>query len=260
MSAAADSGTDASVRSIGCSAAEPLTEGEHTFTLGGRDRRFVLRLPKNYRSDRAWPLVFALHGNGGNTAYWDVTSGGRNIRAVLEDEAILIVAEAIEGNWRDSGADASTRSARLEEELAYFDELVSRASESLCVREDAIFTVGFSGGGSFSGVLGCRRSYIRAIAAGGAVIYFDPADCVQAPPAWITIGARELTAGRQDFRDYFRDQASCTEKSTPTDPNPPCVAYEMCDVAVHYCQHDGDHVWPELGTTAFWAFFSQFLR
>src|SRR5690606_38315534 len=147
--------------------------------------------------------------------------------------------------------------ARIESELLYFDEVIAQARNELCIREDAIFSMGFSGGGSFSGVLGCRRDDIRAIAVGGSVIYFDEADCVHTPAAWITIGAQELTAGREAFRDFFRDAAGCQSSSLSTPPSP-CEAYEGCDPAtpVHYCEHPDGHIWPELGSAAMWAFFS----
>jgi hypothetical protein len=129
------------------------------------------------------------------------------------------------------------------------------------VNEAAIFSMGFSGGGSFSGVLGCRRPDIRAIAVGGSVIYFDEADCIHTPAAWITIGEMELTADREAFRDFFRDRAMCSETSMSTEPAP-CTAYDGCgsDTPVHYCQHPDGHIWPDFGSEAMWGFFSSFVE
>ncbi|MBK6518067.1 MAG: hypothetical protein IPM79_37865 [Polyangiaceae bacterium] len=247
--------------SPGCLGGAGLTEGEHTFQLEGLERRYVLRLPEGYSAAVPWPVVLALHGNGGSADYWDVTSGERNIREVLKSDAVLIIAEAIGGNWRDYAADPSTWPARLEQELAYFEEVLSQARNELCLNEDAIFAMGFSGGGSFSGVLGCRRPDIRAIAVGGSVIYFDPADCVHTPAAWITIGTEELAPEREAFRDFFRERAMCSETSMPTPPEP-CVAYDGCGGAtpVHYCQHPDGHIWPDFGSEAMWGFFSSFVE
>lgn len=258
---APDVGADAGrLVSAGCASGAGIPEGENTFMLEGRDRRYIMRLPNGYTRDKAWPLVFALHGNGGSAAYWDVTSGDRNIRGVLQDDAILIIAEAIEGNWRDYNADPSTWPARIESELLYFDTILTQARAELCIDESAIFSMGFSGGGSFSGVLGCRRTDIRAIAVGGSVIYFDPADCVGTPAAWITIGTQELEPGREQYRDFFRDLAGCDATTTATAPDP-CVAYDNCgaDTPVHYCQHPDGHIWPNFGSQAMWDFFSQFV-
>ncbi len=247
------------IESAGCTDGDGLPEGENTFDLESLARRFIVRLPSAYTRDRAWPLVLALHGNGGSASYWDDTSGTRNIRGVLADHAILVIAEAIDGNWRDYDMPADTWPARIESELRYFEEVITRAKTELCVNEGAIFAMGFSGGGSFSGVLGCRRTDIRAIAVGGSVIYFDEADCVGTPAAWITIGEGELEAGRVEFRDYFRARAMCSDTSMPTPPDP-CVAYDGCaeGTPVHYCQHSGGHEWPDFGSQAMWDFFSRF--
>jgi poly(3-hydroxybutyrate) depolymerase len=229
--------------------------------LDGLTRRYVVRLPMGYTRERAWPLVLALHGNGGSVTEWDVTTGIKNIRGALADKAVLIIAEAIDGQWRDYAADPSTWPARIDSELRYFDEILTRARTALCLKERSIFAMGFSGGGSFSGVLACRRTDIRAIAVGGAVIYFDPAQCEGTPAAWITIGTQELAAEREMYRDFFRDHAGCSATSMPTTPSP-CVAYDGCASAtpVHYCQHPDGHVWPDFGTAAMAAFFDHFVE
>ena len=261
-SAVGDAMDSATPPSPGCVDGAGISEGENTFELDGRTRRFLIYLPNEYTRERAWPLLFALHGNGGSADYWDNTSGERNIRGEVEDDAVLIIAEAIEGNWRDYAADRSTWPGRIEEELRYFDELVMRTTNELCIDQDAIFSMGFSGGGSFSGVLGCRREYIRAFGAGGAVIYFDETACVQSPAAWIAISEDDLSDGRRAFRDFFRDAAGCVSSSTPTDPSG-CEAYDGCDAEspVHYCAYRGGHRWPAMfgsvsGTEAVWSFFS----
>ncbi|MCB9602128.1 MAG: hypothetical protein H6721_06600 [Sandaracinus sp.] len=255
-----DAGTDAGPpRSPGCVDGAGLDEGEHTFSLDGNDRRYLLYLPTDYSRDRAWPVVFALHGNGGSVSYWNSTTGDRNVRGAFEDDAILVIAEAIDGAWRDYDMPSDTWPARIELELNYFDAIRDELRGALCVKDEAIFTMGFSGGGSFSGVLACRRDWIRAMAVGGSVIYFDTDACTSTPASWITIGTEELVAGREAFRDFFRDAAGCEATSMPTNPEP-CIAYDGCDGAtpVHYCQHPAGHVWPSIGTDAAHAFFARF--
>ena len=267
LSPSVDAGEDAapdamvSLGSPGCVDGAGIPEGENTFMLDGNARKFIMRLPENYTADKAWPVVFALHGNGGSTAYWDGTTGDRNIRGVLKDKAILIVAEAIDGQWRDYNADPSTWPARIDLELNYFDKILEDTRNNLCVNNDAIFTMGFSGGGSFSGVLSCYREDYRAMAVGGSVIYFDPNACVGKSEAWITIGTQELVAGREQFRDFFRDRAGCAATATATDPSP-CTRYNDCDegLPVDYCQHPDGHIWPNFGSQAMWDFFSQFVE
>ncbi|HET6583909.1 MAG TPA: hypothetical protein VFG69_10680 [Nannocystaceae bacterium] len=245
--------------SPGCDGGGGLAEGEHTFMLDGYDRRYILRLPQNYSNEQPWPLIFALHGNGGDTSYWDGQGGVRDIRAAFADEAILVIAEAIDHQWRDYNADPSTWPERIELELTYFDTVLEEARNELCIDDADVFSMGFSGGGSFSGVLGCRREYIRAIAVGGSVIYFEPDQCTSTPAAWITIGEQETTADREAFRDFFRDLAGCDATSMPGAPDG-CVDYDGCDAAtpVTFCSHPAGHEWPSIGTDATKAFFEQF--
>ncbi|MEZ4401362.1 MAG: alpha/beta hydrolase-fold protein [Kofleriaceae bacterium] len=252
-----DAAVDAApVDSEGCRTGAGLTEGEHTFDLEGYPRRYVVRLPTGYTRDRAWPVVLALHGNGGSVAYWDGTTGDRDIRSVLAADAILVILEAIEGNWRDYNQPAATWPARVELELRYVDEVVRQVRAALCVRDDGLFAMGFSGGGSFAGALACRRADVRAIAVGGAVEYVPEADCTRPVPAWITNGAQDQAAARDAYRDLFRTLGGCAATSTPTAPAP-CAAYDGCAAAtpVHYCEHPGGHVWPPFASAAMWAFF-----
>lgn len=260
---APDAGFDAGpLGSPGCVDGEMLETGEHTFTLDGMERRYLLYVPDGYAHDRSWPVVFALHGNGGSVSYWNGTGGDRNVRQAFGENAILVIAEAIDGNWRDYDMPAATWPARIQLELAYFDAIRDELRGAFCVNDDAIFSMGFSGGGSFSGVLGCQREWIRAIAVGGSVLYFDADDgCVNTPAAWITIGQMELNSGRTSFRDFFRGEASC--ESTGGDVTPsPCIEYDGCDAAtpVHYCEHAGGHVWPSFGTDAAAIFFARLVE
>lgn len=247
------------VGSPGCMAKTSLEEGEHVFMLDGIERRYVLRLPQNYSPDQPWPLIFALHGNGGNPGYWDAIGGDRDIRTAFADEAIIIIPEAINNAWRDYDAPPDTWPAGMELELTFFDTVYEEAQNELCIDTGNVFSMGFSGGGSFSGVLGCRRDYIRAIAVGGSVIYFEEADCTETPAAWITIGDDELTAGREAFRDFFRDHAGCQETSMAGTPDG-CIDYDGCgaDTPVTFCSHPAGHVWPSIGTDATKAFFQSF--
>ena len=100
---------------------------------------------------------------------------------------------------------------------------------------------------------------VDAIAVGGSVIYFEPADCVSAPAAWITIGEQESTPEREAFRDFFRDLAGCAETSMPGAPEG-CVDYDGCDpqTPVTFCSHPAGHEWPAIGVDATKAFFEQF--
>lgn len=241
--------------SAGCFGEAGLNEGKNTLRVQNAEREYVLRKPQGNAAATPLPLVLALHPNDNTTTYWDATTGDRALRPLLADKAILVLPQARRvgqsglGDWRGD----------LPADLAYFDAMVSQLEANLCIDETRIFAVGFSGGGSFAGVLGCHRPDIRAFAAGGAVIYFDESSCVGKPAAWITIGNDEDEQARLDYRDFFRSYAGCTTVSSPVSPAP-CVAYACPDAGrpVQFCSHAGGHVWPSFGTQAAWDFFSKF--
>jgi prepilin-type processing-associated H-X9-DG protein len=242
--------TTPDTKSAGCMSGKELAEGAATITVGSGSRKYTLRKPTGYTRDKAWPLVLALHPNGSNMAYWDGTTGARAMRPILKDKAILVLPEARMGDWRGD----------LPTDLAYFEALITLLKKEMCIDTSRIFSMGFSGGGSFSGVLGCSRTDIRAIASGGAVIYFDKAKCVGKPAAWITIGDGESIPGRIEFRDYWRTRNGCSTMTTVVPPASTCVAYGCPDpkLPVQFCSHAGDHVWPDFGANAAWSFFSKF--
>lgn len=250
--AAIDAGVDAGPPvSAGCSGGADLPEGAGTISVGGKTRKYVVRKPTGAtNAAKAWPLILALHPNGSNTGYYDVTTGARAIRPLVKDKAIVILGEADDGDWRGD----------LAGELAYWDALITKVEGAMCIDKTRIFSMGFSGGGSFSGMLGCNRTDIRAIASGGAVIYFDPKNCVGKPAAWVTIGDDEAIQGRIDFREFWRTAAACGNKTTKVPPAATCVAYDCPDPArpVEFCSHAGGHEWPAFGANAAWLFFSKF--
>ena len=238
-----------SEKSEGCSGAMDLPEGEATFTQGTFTRKYVIRKPAKYSKNKAWPVVLALHPNGSNVGYWDTASGNHAIRKEFGDQAIIVIAQARVNDWRGD----------LPTELAYFETVLTKVKKGLCVDNKKIFSMGFSGGGSFSGVLGCSRTDIRAFAAGGAVIYFDPKTCVGKPAAWVTIGEDEAIAARLTFRDFWRTYNKCTAETKVLTPNT-CVAYTCPDASrlTEFCSHKAGHEWPDFGSKTAWDFFSKF--
>ncbi|MBC7659844.1 MAG: hypothetical protein H7249_09060 [Chitinophagaceae bacterium] len=236
-------------KSLGCSGTSDLPEGSATVMINSKAWAYTVRKPAGYSRDKVWPLVLALHPNGGDASYWDGTTGDRAIRPLLAQKAVIIVAQALGKDWRTD----------LPADRLYFDAVIKKVKEGLCIDQKRIFSMGFSGGGSFSGDLGCNRTDIRAIAVGGAVEYFDNKTCVGKPAAWITIGDDEAVPDRITFRDFWRNRNTCEMTGTQSIPST-CTAYKCpsADTPVTFCSHVGGHEWPSFGTKAALDFFSQF--
>ena len=220
--------------SAGCGAAGQLAEGAGTLPGG---RRYIVRLPTGYEAGKPFPLVFALHYNGGNIGEFD----NAGTRAAFHDWAILVLTQSQTGDWRQAFA----------ADLAYFDMLVALMKDKLCVDTGRIYSFGFSGGASFSNLLACQRTFLRAVGGGGGIPGYNgytAADC-KPTPAWIDEGAR---AG---LLEMWTAKDGCMQSMPGVRAN--CRNY-VCSIApVIYCTN-GAHAWPSYGNSDVSAFFKQF--
>lgn len=76
----------AAASALASPAARALEPGSHELSLPheGRERDFIVHVPKAYRADRPAPLVLALHGGGGSM---DVMARDRLYGLVSQSEA-----------------------------------------------------------------------------------------------------------------------------------------------------------------------------
>lgn len=219
--------------------------------VGGEARTFVLSVPSGYDPNTPAPLIFALHGLGGSGPLAKSYFG---IQATAGSEAIIVYPSALVlAGWGDTGWDLTPGGY----DFAFFDALYDHLTESLCIDTGRVFATGHSFGGYMSNSLGCYRSEVLdAIApVAGGPPYFGP--CGQPIGVWLTHGSAddvvELSEG-QAALDTWRATNGCAAGTAGASPSP-CVAYEGCDRAVHWCQHGGGHEWPSFAATAIWDFF-----
>jgi poly(3-hydroxybutyrate) depolymerase len=235
----------------GCSLGTASFAGTHLVTVAGKERRYLVQLPAHYDPTRSYPVLFGLHGAGGNgesfASYFPLAP-------LWRDKAILVFPSALfyeldnRTTWRFP----------TDENLAFFDAMVAELSANLCVDRSRIFASGFSSGGFFSNTLGCRRGdVVRAIVpvAGGdrdfndlcvghaaVMVISSPLDTSDPTggPAGISHHERGLRA-----RDYFRERNGCME-ATETVLSGGCVQYQGCLAGseVVYCEHGAGHGWP----------------
>src|SRR5687768_2133 len=96
----------------------------------GKNRTYTLVVPDGYQPGAAYPLVFGLHGHGGN---------GAGVRAQLDLEraaqgkAIFVYPDGIGGGW-DLDSPAAKNG-----DVALFDAILAVAQSSLCVDLRRVF-------------------------------------------------------------------------------------------------------------------------
>jgi polyhydroxybutyrate depolymerase len=242
--------------SAACNAgkAAPM-QGYHDLMVGASRRRFIIRLPGSYDGKKAWPVIFAFHGAGGQDATTFDTKFG--FRAANGERAVLVFGEALP---RPQGG----RSWMIDTaaNMAYIDALVAWLDANVCFDRSKLFATGQSSGGYFSQTLGCQRGHVfRAVApSSGGWRDFD--NCMGNPGVWMSHGKTDTGTAADVARakQFWLDRKMCSpDNPKPTDPAP-CVSYSGCkdDVPFVFCEHGGGHPWPAYATGGVWTFFSQF--
>ena len=182
--------------SPGCGQAAPdaATDAVVVLEHAGLDREYVVHLPERYRPDEPAPLIFNLHGFGGDIASQDastalpVEAGSRGYIVVTPQGAPLSVpddapqaAEAAQYEgfafWNFFGSQGldfgGTPPPGLEgvdpddlgtDDVGFLDAVLDTMLAEHCVDPDRVFATGMSNGAGMSTTIGCELGdRIRAI-------------------------------------------------------------------------------------------------
>jgi polyhydroxybutyrate depolymerase len=231
-----------------------------TITVGGTARTYVRFVPPGYDSSRAYPLIFAWHGRGGNGNNARLYFG---IEAAAAGEAIIVYPDGlpVTSNPADTGWELGAAGR----DVALFDALQAELASTYCIGRT--YSMGHSFGGYMSNALACHRggsapTAVRAIApfAGGGPF----GNCAGDPVSAVIMHGIEdmivLFTEGEASRNTWRTEAGCEMTSQPIDPSP-CVVYDGCDggLTVRFCAHgdtsNAGHGWQPFAAPAAWALF-----
>ena len=225
----------------------------------GKSRSYTLVVPANYAPTTSYPLVYVLHGHGGNGAQ---ARAAFDIEQVADGRAIFVYPDGIGGGW-DLDSPASKNA-----DVALFDAALAVTQGNYCIDLHRVFVTGFSNGAYMANQLGCRRGdRIRAVAShagGGPYETIGDYDehghllCKDKPVASLVVhgmsdGTVAPSEGQKSL-DHWTDANHCAG-GAPTSP-PGCVAYQGCASQVVACKVPGlgHGLWPQAKLVT-WAFF-----
>ena len=133
-----------------------LEPGANTLVSSGNDREFILVLPENYDPNASYPVFFLWHWLGGsadeflNRAEVQLAANTQNFIAVIPEKK-----GDIQFVWP---YDKTQSQARVDEELAFFDDMLSCVASAFSVDNNCVASVGVSAGALFTGQLAHQRS------------------------------------------------------------------------------------------------------
>lgn len=141
----------------------------HELTWEERSRTYQVYFPEERFAEGPLPLLFVLHGGGGNAT--DLQSFTFNRFNELADTHgfIVIYPEGFEKSWND-GRDVSGLATAWDEnidDVGFISEIADRLIDEYNIDRSQIFTSGISNGGFMSSRLLCDRSDLFK---GGAII------------------------------------------------------------------------------------------
>ncbi len=153
-----DPGVLVNLEPIDASACPELVVGRNAeFSSGARERSFELALPEQ---SQGAPLVFVFHGLGGNGAQM-MQAGAQNF-----SQSLGAVVVAADGLLKGSAISwDSFKPAAQNEDIIFFDDLLTCIAQQYEVDESRIYATGMSFGGLMTGTLMVERAaYFAAVA------------------------------------------------------------------------------------------------
>lgn len=232
----------------------------------GVARSFVLARPATSPVGTGLPLVFSLHGDGGN---------GASMRSALPLEAqtasgaIFIYPNAPGGTFEYYTFDGRTR------EAIFVSEVITAMQVEFGIDTTRVFVVGFSGGATMTNALGCRLGpdVIRGLGIHSGTLYpvtdgmgvpdftytgNGGVSCLLPAAAFIW-GQNDNTSGVSfsagvSVRNNYAATQACSATTMPSLISP-CIAYDGCTRELDWCPIPGmgHSIWSQ-AATAFWQF------
>ena len=249
----------------GCGKTPTLRDGTYTIQSGGQSRSYILRLPGNYTSSRAYRLVVGLHWLNGSAN--DVVGNGfYGLQQRAENSAVFVAPQGLDAGWANTGG----------RDVTLVDDILRVVENDLCVDTAQRFALGFSYGGAMSYALACARPTVFRAVAPIAGANLSGCSSASQPVAYFGIhGTRDsvlnISQGRA-IRDSFVRANGCTAQNPPEPAQGSgthiTTAYAGCRAGypVQWAAHDGDHVPLPVDRNAstswvsaeVWRFFTQF--
>jgi polyhydroxybutyrate depolymerase len=153
-----DTGGEAVVEPPVCAITHPGGVVNYQLTSGGREREYRLFVPDSYDGETRMPLMFNLHGTGGNAA--EQARDSDMERLAQEEGFIVIGLQGFQNSWNVLVNDPNGV-----DDVQYTSDVLGDALQKVCVDERKVYATGFSGGARMSSRLACNLSErIAAIA------------------------------------------------------------------------------------------------
>ncbi len=149
---------------------------EMTLEIEGVEREYFVHIPQGYNSEELFPVVFVLHGGGGNAERTGKFTGFTELSD--KEKFIVVYPQGYDRHWNDGRSDIKSKAYEENiNDILFFDEMIDALALLFKIDAGRIYVTGISNGAMMSFRLACELSdKITAIAAVSGSIPEDIAD------------------------------------------------------------------------------------
>jgi poly(3-hydroxybutyrate) depolymerase len=212
--------------SAGCGKANPPM-GARTITTGGQTGMFNVRLPTGYDATTPMPLGAGFHGFGNGAC--GPTSG--ECRGFANLPAVTVYMKSFSQGWEQA--------AVLEQNITFFQDVVTLMKNEYCIDENRIFVAGVSSGGQFVEHLACRFGdwLWQVTPVSASVVNAANMNCKGTPPILVIHGVTDQAGNYgQGVAEMFAKRNRCA--ATP----PAGLAKAKSDLITAFQAKRAEHV------------------
>ncbi|MBN1759344.1 MAG: hypothetical protein JW863_13540 [Chitinispirillaceae bacterium] len=218
------------VKCAGCGKPQGITSGKKTIRSGGRDREYIIDIPRNYDPDKPYRFFYVSHWVNGNAEamannnYYALKTMANN----ANEPAIFLAASGIGGSWGEA-------------DHALFDDILAYVEENLCIDKTRVFAIGYSFGGMYTYSLSTNHQNIIRACVGIAPANYNiwlPNPKLKEPIAWMQIHGLqdELCRWVNDASKKTGGKFIVLEKATDNNCDiPPGDDFPVWQNGPHFC-------------------------
>jgi polyhydroxybutyrate depolymerase len=262
---AGNGGADGGAALTTCTPARPHAGGTTTVQMqfGGMNRDYVLHIPPGYDGTKQLPLVFDVHGYTSFAteqlmrSKWD--------KMADKEGFVLIDPDGVNKSWNAG----SCCGGNNQNDVAFFREMVKKATAELCIDSKRVYVSGHSNGGAMTYRLACEAADIFAAAA-PVCGWMTVSTCNPARPIPVLAirglndGTVKINTADADVDEWLSNDKCAKEQVSSSGV---CKTYKSCEAGTQVmdCRPRGDHNFfyatnPDnyLVPDNAWPFFKQF--
>ncbi|TGK87714.1 poly(3-hydroxybutyrate) depolymerase [Leptospira noumeaensis] len=142
------------------------TPGDYTFTFshGGFPRYYKVHVPKSYVTNKQAPLLFVLHGGGGDMEiqanedyYHQISKSEENGYIVLFPNGYSKFKSGKIATWNAGNCCADARDQKIDD-VGFIKEILEHATKQLYIDKTKVYVTGMSNGAMMSYRLACEMT------------------------------------------------------------------------------------------------------